>query len=204
VTVARDLIGATLLVDGVGGRIVEVEAYDHDDPASHASAGETLRNRSMFGPPGHAYVYRSYGVHWLLNVVCGPSGHGAAVLIRAITPDRGVERIAARRPAVAPRDWCRGPGCVAVALAIGREHDGAALDQAPFALTARDRDVTVHATIRIGISRAVQRRWRFVEAGSRYLSGPAALRAATGPGDGTSLTRSSHHAGRDHPAGYPT
>ena len=168
--VAPELIGVTLLVDGVGGRIVEVEAYDQDDPASHSHDGRTSRNAAMFGPPGRAYVYRSYGIHWLLNVVCGEEGHGAAVLVRAVIPEHGRERIAARRPGVGERDWCRGPGRLGVALGVGPQHDGARLDAEPFTLRAACGPVAVLATPRIGISRAVERPWRFVEAGSVYAS----------------------------------
>ncbi len=181
VAVARDLVACTLLVDGCGGRIVEVEAYRGDDAASHSFGGPTARNRSMFGPAGCAYVYRSYGIHWLLNVVCGGEGTGAAVLIRAVVPERGRASIAARRPGVTERDWCRGPGRVGSALAIGPQHDGLRLDEHPFQIEAAGDAPPVSTTRRIGISRDVERPWRFVEAGSRWVSSPAA-----GPSDARS------------------
>ena len=171
VAVARDLVGCSLLLDGCGGRIVEVEAYTRDDPASHAFNGPTARNASMFGPAGHAYVYRSYGIHWMLNLVCADA---SAVLVRALVPEAGRDRIAARRPGVPERDWCRGPGRLGTALAVGPQHDGLPLDDGSFTLQAcegRAPDVT--ATRRIGITKAVERPWRFVETGSRYVSSPA-------------------------------
>src|SRR5919109_1780845 len=122
--VAPELIGATLLVDGVGGTIVEVEAYDHEDPAAHGYGGRTARNASMFGPPGHAYVYRSYGIHWCLNLVCEEEGSASAVLVRALEPTHGVEAMADRRGLADPRLLCSGPGRLCQALAITRGHDG--------------------------------------------------------------------------------
>jgi DNA-3-methyladenine glycosylase len=168
--VAPDLIGCTLVVGGVGGRIVEVEAYGAGDEASHGWRGESPRNRSMFGPAGQAYVYRSYGIHWMLNLVCEPAGSPAAVLVRAIEPGVGEAAIAARRPGVPRRDWCRGPGRLAVALGIGPELDGLPLDAPPFRLEARPGAVDVAETIRIGISRSVELPWRFVERGSPFAS----------------------------------
>ncbi len=168
--VARDLIGATLLVDGVGGSIVEVEAYHPDDPASHGFRGRTARNASMFGPPGHAYVYRSYGVHWCLNLVCEEEGTAAAVLLRALEPTEGIGRMRVRRRTDDPRLLCSGPGRLCEALAVTREHDGLALDRAPFELRAGARSVDVATAPRIGITRATELPWRYVLAGSRFLS----------------------------------
>jgi DNA-3-methyladenine glycosylase len=168
--VARDLIGATLLVDGVGGSIVEVEAYHPEDPASHGFRGRTARNASMFGPPGHAYVYRSYGVHWCLNLVCEEEGTAAAVLLRALEPMEGVSRMRVRRRTDDPRLLCSGPGRLCEALAVTREHDGLALDRVPFELRAGARSLEVTTTPRIGITRAAELPWRYVLAGSRYLS----------------------------------
>jgi len=168
--VAPDLIGCTLLVDGVGGSIVEAEAYDHEDPASHSFSGETERNRSMFGPPGHAYVYRSYGVHWCLNLVCEEEGTAAAVLIRALEPVRGVEEMRRRRGFDAPKLLCSGPGRLCQALGVTREHDGLPLDRAPFELRAREGDVAVVTGPRVGISRAADLPWRYGLAGSPFVS----------------------------------
>ncbi len=169
--VAERLIGCTLLVGGVGGMIVETEAYDRDDPASHAFAGPTPRNAAMFGPPARAYVYRSYGLHWCLNVVCGEQGHGAAVLIRALEPQAGLELMRQRRGLQDLRRLCAGPGCVGQALAITREHhDGLPLDRPPFELRAPDMRVAVVAGVRIGISKAADTPWRFGLRASPYLS----------------------------------
>jgi len=168
--VARTLIGATLLVDGVGGTIVEVEAYDGGEPASHCHPGETPRNRAMFGPPGHAYVYRSYGIHWCLNFVCRESGHGAGVLIRALQPTHGMERMRERRSLDDERLLCSGPGRVGQALGISMAHYGLALYHPPFEVLAPAGAVTVVAGPRIGISKAQHLPWRFGLAGSRYVS----------------------------------
>lgn len=168
--VAPDLIGATFLCDGVGGTIVEVEAYDHEDPAAHGYRGRTARNASMFGPPGHAYVYRSYGVHWCVNFVCEEEGVASAVLIRALEPTTDIETMRARRGAEDVRALCSGPGKLCQALAITGEHDGVALDAPPFELHERAHDVEIARGRRVGITRAAEREWRYGVAGSRFLS----------------------------------
>jgi DNA-3-methyladenine glycosylase len=172
--VAPALIGCTLFVDGVGGRIVEAEAYHHEDPASHSYRGRTERNRSMFGPPGHAYVYRSYGIHWCLNLVCEQEGEAAAVLVRALEPTHGLEAMRARRRLDDERLLCAGPGRLCQALGVTRELDGLPLDDAPFRLEARDEPVAVVTGARVGITRAAELPWRYALAGSRYLSRPLA------------------------------
>jgi DNA-3-methyladenine glycosylase len=169
--VAPELVGVTLLVDGVGGKIVEVEAYDHEDPAAHGYAGQTARNASMFGQPGHAYVYRSYGIHWCLNFVCEEEGVASAVLIRALEPTQGLDVMAKRRGTEAPRLLAAGPGRLCQALGITREHDGAALDRPPFELHAGE-NIPVERGARVGITKAADRPWRYGEAGSRFLSRP--------------------------------
>jgi DNA-3-methyladenine glycosylase len=175
--VAPDLVGVTLLVDGVGGMIVEVEAYDHEDPAAHGYRGRTPRNASMFGPPGHAYVYRSYGIHWCLNFVCEGEGVASAVLIRALEPTHGLEEMRRRRGLDNARLLCAGPGRLCQALAVTREHDGLALDEPPFELVPRGEAPEVVRGPRIGITQAADRPWRYVLAGSRYLSRPARPRS---------------------------
>ncbi|MET0444794.1 MAG: DNA-3-methyladenine glycosylase [Pseudorhodoplanes sp.] len=169
--VARDLIGATLLFKGAGGLIVETEAYDHEDPASHSVKGPNSRNRSMFGPPGHAYVYRSYGLHWCLNVVCGPTP-GAAVLIRAIQPLVGLEHMRTRRGDLPERQLCSGPGRLCAALGIDGSWDGHDLGRPPFSLSSGPPIAEVLIGTRIGISRAADFTWRFGLAGSAFLSRP--------------------------------
>jgi DNA-3-methyladenine glycosylase len=168
--VAPDLIGVTLLVDGVGGRIVEVEAYDQEDPASHAYRGRTARNAAMFGPPGQAYVYRSYGIHWCLNLVCAEEGVPQAALIRALEPTAGLEEQRRRRGVSDERALCSGPGKLCQALAITREQDGLALDLPPFRLEERGEVPEIVTGPRIGITRATELPWRYGLAGSRYLS----------------------------------
>ena len=173
--VARQLIGLTVLVDGVGGRIVETEAYDRDEPASHCYIGETPRNFSMFGPPGRSYVYRSHGLHWCLNFVCREEGHGAGVLIRALEPVAGLEVMRERRGMDDERLLCAGPGRLCQALGVTRAHNNLPLDAAPFLLLAPDdplAPVDVLAGPRIGISKAMELPWRFGLAGSRFLSKP--------------------------------
>ena len=168
--VAPDLIGVSLLVDGVGGQIVEVEAYDQEDPASHGHRGRTPRNAAMFGPPGHAYVYRSYGIHWCLNLVCGEEGVPEAVLIRALEPTVGIDRQRARRGVDDVRSLCSGPGKLCQALAITKAHDGLPLDAPPFQLQARASVPEIATGPRLGITRATELSWRYGLAGSRYLS----------------------------------
>jgi DNA-3-methyladenine glycosylase len=168
--VARELIGAVLLVDGAGGVLVEVEAYEQEDPASHAYRGQTPRNAAMFGPPGHAYVYRSYGVHWCLNLVCADEGRADAVLVRALEPQRGLDAMRTRRGLDDPRLLCSGPGRLCQALGITGEHDGLALDAPPFELHAAPGPVEVVAGTRVGITRAAERPWRYGLAGSPFLS----------------------------------
>jgi DNA-3-methyladenine glycosylase len=170
--VAPDLIGVTLLVGGVGGRIVELEAYDEEDPASHGFRGETPRNKSMFGPPGHAYVYRSYGIHWCLNLVCDEPGRADAVLVRALEPTHGLDEMRARRGLEAERMLCSGPGKLCQALGVTREHDGLPLDEPPFELLARDGRPEIATGPRIGITQAAELLWRYGLAGSPYLSRP--------------------------------
>jgi len=168
--VAPELIGATLLFDGVGGTIVEVEAYDQDDPASHGFRGRTARTASMFGPPGHAYVYRSYGIHWCLNLVCAPEGRSEAALVRALEPTHGLEVMRERRGVEPERALCSGPGKLCQALGITRAHDGLPLDEPPFELLAREGEPPLAVGTRIGITRAAEQPWRFGLAGSPFLS----------------------------------
>jgi DNA-3-methyladenine glycosylase len=170
--VAPDLIGVTLLVDGVGGRIVEVEAYDPEDPASHAFRGRTARNAAMFGPPGHAYVYRSYGIHWCLNLVCAPEGDAEAVLVRALEPTTGIDVQRTRRGLGDVRALCSGPGKLCQALAITREHDGLPLDRPPFRLAERSGVPEIVTGPRVGITQATELSWRYALAGSRFVSRP--------------------------------
>jgi DNA-3-methyladenine glycosylase len=170
--VAPELIGATLLVNGVGGCIAEVEAYHHTDPAAHSYIGKTPRNAVMFGPPGFAYVYRSYGIHWCLNFVCEADGSASAVLIRALEPTEGLATMRRRRGVSEPRALCSGPGKVGQALGISIKHNGMALDRAPFELRARAQTPEIAVGVRIGISKAVDQPWRYGLKGSPYLSKP--------------------------------
>ncbi|HKY88265.1 MAG TPA: DNA-3-methyladenine glycosylase [Pseudorhodoplanes sp.] len=172
--VAADLIGATLLFRGGGGTIVEVEAYHHSEPAAHSFNGPTPRNRVMFGPPGFAYVYRSYGIHWCVNVVCEGEGSASAVLIRALEPTQGVAAMRRRRGMTDERLLCSGPGRLCEALDITDAHNGLALDKPPFELRARAEKPDVVAGVRIGITKAADLPWRFGVKGSRYLSKPFA------------------------------
>jgi DNA-3-methyladenine glycosylase len=181
--VARELIGCELLVDGVGGVIVETESYERDDPACHAYVGLTPRTATIFGPPAHAYVYLSYGIHSMLNFVCEPDGTAAAVLIRALQPTHGVEAMRARRDREELRELCSGPGKLTEALGIPLSLNGASLCEPPFELHAPSeewRGVEVAIGPRIGINVATELPWRFVAAGSRFLSRPLprAARAA--------------------------
>jgi DNA-3-methyladenine glycosylase len=170
--VAPDLIGTTLLVDGVGGIIVEVEAYHHTDPAAHSFRGPTARNRIMFGPPGFIYVYRSYGIHWCVNFVCEEVGSASAVLIRALQPTHGIATMRHRRHLTDERALCSGPGKLTEALAITDKHNGLALDAAPIALHARSATPEISAGVRIGITKAVDLPWRYGLKGSKFVSKP--------------------------------
>ena len=170
--VAPELIGATLMVNGVGGRIVEVEAYHHTDPAAHSYTGMTERNAVMFGPPGYAYVYRSYGIHWCLNFVCEPNGSASAVLIRALEPLAGIAAMRRRRGLSEERALCSGPGKLCEALGVTRAHNASPLDRTPFEVRARTASLEIAVGPRIGITKAVDHPWRFGLKGSKFLSKP--------------------------------
>lgn len=171
--VAPELIGATLLVDGIGGTIVEVEAYHHTDPAAHSFGGQTERNAVMFGPPGHAYVYRSYGIHWCLNFVCEPEGSASGILIRALEPTVGLPAMRRRRGLKDERLLCSGPGRLGEALGITRaKHNGAQLDHLPFQVLARENKPELVIGPRIGISKAIELPWRYGVKGSKFMSKP--------------------------------
>jgi DNA-3-methyladenine glycosylase len=172
--VAPDLIGATFLVDGVGGIIVEVEAYHHTEPAAHSFRGPTPRNQVMFGPPGYAYVYRSYGIHWCVNFVCEAEGSASAVLIRAIEPTLGVDEMRRRRRLEDVRALCSGPGKLTEAMGITIAHNALPLDAAPIELFAHSGAEEVVQGVRIGITKAVELPWRYGLKGSRFLSKPFA------------------------------
>lgn len=168
--VAPHLIGATLLVEGVGGIIVEVEAYHHTDPAAHSFRGPTPRNRVMFGPPGFSYVYRSYGIHWCLNFVCEEEGSASAVLIRALEPTHGLAAMRRRRGLDDERALCSGPGKLCEALGVTIAHSELPLDRPPIALHARIGKPDIVAGVRIGITKAVDLPWRYGLTGSKFLS----------------------------------
>jgi DNA-3-methyladenine glycosylase len=168
--VAPDLIGATLLVEGVGGIIVEVEAYHHTDPAAHSFRGPTPRNSVMFGPPGFSYVYRSYGIHWCLNFVCEEEGSASAVLIRALEPTHGLAAMRRRRGLDDERALCSGPGKLCEALGVTIAHSELPLDRPPIALHARIGKPDIVAGVRIGITKAVDLPWRYGLKGSKFLS----------------------------------
>jgi len=167
--VARELIGTTLLVDGVGGIIVETEAYDPSDPASHSFKGPTPRNAAMFGPAGHVYVYKIYGIHWCLNFVCHS---GSAVLIRALQPTDGVDTMAERRGGLAARQLCSGPGKLCQALGVTIAQNALPLDEPPFTLLPASTTADIATGPRIGITKGVEAPWRFVLRGSPFLSKP--------------------------------
>lgn len=170
--VAPDLIGATVLFNGVGGVIVEVEAYHFSDPAAHSYIGPTERNAVMFGPPGYLYVYRSYGIHWCMNFVCEPDGVAGAVLIRALQPVEGLAAMRRRRGVSEERQLCSGPGKLCQALGITRAHNAFALDKKPFQLFARTGPACVVTGPRIGITKAADKPWRYGLKDSRFLSKP--------------------------------
>src|ERR1700761_1327171 len=172
--VAPDLIGATLLFNGVGGRIVEVEAYHHTDPAAHSFRGPTERNAVMFGPPGFAYVYRSYGIHWCVNFVCEKEGSASAVLIRALQPTHGIPSMRRRRGLHDERSLCSGPGKLTEALGITHAYNGLALDAPPVALYAPTAKPEIVTGVRIGLTKAVDLPWRYGLKDSRFLSKPFA------------------------------
>jgi DNA-3-methyladenine glycosylase len=177
--VARDLIGCVVRHGGAAGVIVETEAYHGSEPACHAFVGLTQRTSTLFGPPGHAYVYRSYGIHALLNAVCEPEGVGAAVLIRALEPLEGIELMRMRRGLEPVRELCSGPGKLTQALGIELGHNGVDLECGPVTIAEPPedrRDAQVSVDRRIGINKAVELPWRFCATGSRFLSRP--VRAA--------------------------
>ena len=170
--VAPDLIGATLLFKGVGGVIVEVEAYHHTDPAAHSFGGRTERNSVMFGPPGYAYVYRSYGIHWCLNFVCEPEGEASAVLIRALAPTHGLAAMRRRRGVTDERLLCSGPGRLCEALGITDAQYGLSLYKRPFEIFAPADAVEIAVGPRIGLTKAIDHPWRYGLKDSRFVSKP--------------------------------
>ncbi len=175
--VAPDLIGTMLMVDGAGGSIAEVEAYHHADPAAHSYNGRTARNAVMFGAPGFAYVYRSYGIHWCLNFVCEEEGSASAVLIRALAPAHGLPAMRRRRGLRDERALCSGPGKLCQALGVTIKHNGLPLDRPPFELYERHEAPDIAVGKRIGISKAAEHPWRYGLRGSKFLSKPFAAEA---------------------------
>jgi DNA-3-methyladenine glycosylase len=170
--VAPDLIGATFLVNGVGGIIVEVEAYDQTDPAAHSFRGPTPRNAVMFGPPGYTYVYLSYGLNWCVNFVCQAAGSAAGVLLRAIEPTHGLAAMRRRRGVTDAKALCSGPGKLCEALAITKAFSELPIDRSPIALHARSGGAEIATGVRIGLTKAVDLPWRYGLKGSKYLSKP--------------------------------
>jgi DNA-3-methyladenine glycosylase len=170
--VAKQLIGTCLLLSGVGGIIVETEAYDESEAASHGFTGPSVRNAALFGPPGRAYVYRSYGIHWCLNIVCREVGHAAGVLIRALEPTSGIRLMMQRRGSTNPRLLCSGPGRLGQALGVTGVLNGKRVDKAPFQLLARLVKPSIVRGERIGITKATDRAWRFGLNGSAFISRP--------------------------------
>ena len=168
--VAPDLIGATFLVNGVGGIIVEVEAYDQTDPAAHSFRGPTPRNAVMFGPPGYTYVYLSYGLNWCVNFVCQAAGSAAGVLLRAIEPTHGLAAMRRRRGVTDAKALCSGPGKLCEALAITKALSELPIDRSPIALHARSGGAEIATGVRIGLTKAVDLPWRYGLKGSKYLS----------------------------------
>ncbi|MBX9711284.1 MAG: DNA-3-methyladenine glycosylase [Xanthobacteraceae bacterium] len=177
--VAPDLIGATLLVNNIGGVIVEIEAYHHTDPAAHSYNGPTLRNAVMFGPPGFLYVYRSYGIHWCMNFVCEEEGSASAILVRALEPTHGVAAMRRRRGQHDERALCSGPGKVCEALAVSHKYNGFALDAVPFQIYAAAQKPEIVTGVRIGITKAAERLWRYGLKDSKFVSKPFTNVAAT-------------------------
>jgi DNA-3-methyladenine glycosylase len=168
--VAPELIGTTLLVDGVGGIIIEVEAYHHTDPAAHSYTGKTERNAVMFGPPGYVYVYRSYGIHWCVNLVCEEEGSASAILIRALQPTHGLPVMCRRRGVKAEKLLCAGPGRLCEALGISGRHNGMRIDRPPFQLFERPSKPEIVVGPRIGITKAAELPWRYGMKGSKFFS----------------------------------
>ena len=179
--VARALVGCVVTHEDTAGVIVETEAYHQSEAACHAYVGVTPRTRVLFGPPGRAYVYFSYGMHWMLNAVCEPAGVGAAVLIRALEPVDGIDHMRERRGLDGMRQLCSGPGKLTQALGIGSEHNDTDLLGGPVVFSDRPRawrDVAIEVDVRVGITKAADLPWRFVAAGNRFLSRPVRRLAA--------------------------